>query len=241
MPMQLCPQTTAESHKRRSGLQGLSPPKRPCFSPFTEGRQRPAAASAGEAGAAAAAQGGAAAWWERCRSAWRTVRAAAGGVLGGLEAGLRSTLRANLHALVALLLILGLFVGTTGLAAFLSVRVAPEGRATVLAVRDVFPAAWAGMAASTPLLADAVAAAGGGSGAWACFATHGGPIAFGPPRCKTSHPSDPIRQASAAKQGAWAPQATKESVTHLALRQLAHRRSGTREQHDAPGGGSQSD
>ena len=90
------------------------------------------------------------------------MRAAAGGVLGGLEAGLRSTLRANLHALVALLLILGLFVGTTGLAAFLSVRVAQEGRATVLAVRDVFPAAWAGMAASTPLLADAVAAAGGG-------------------------------------------------------------------------------
>lgn len=52
----------------------------------------------------------------------------------------------------------GLFVGTTGLAAFLSVRVAQEGRDTVLAVRDVFPAAWAGMAASTPLLADAEAA-----------------------------------------------------------------------------------
>lgn len=154
-------QSTVEGHKRRSGLQSLSPPKRPCFTPFTEGRQRAAAASAGEAGAAAGAQGGTAAWWEQCRTAWRTVRAAAGGVLGGLEAGLRSTLRANLHALVALLLILGLFVGTTGLAAFLSVRVAQEGRATVLAVRDVFPAAWAGMAASTPLLADAVAAAGG--------------------------------------------------------------------------------
>lgn len=59
----------------------------------------------------------------------------------------------------------GLFVGTTGLAAFLSVRVAQEGRNTVLAVRDVFPAAWAGMAASTPLLADAEAVAAAAAGA----------------------------------------------------------------------------
>ena len=164
-------QNTAESHKRRTGLQSLSPPKRPCFSPFTDRRQGTPASAAGEEAAAAGPQSP---WWAQCRAAWRTVRAAAGGVLGGLEAGLRSTLRANVHALVALLLILGLFVGTTGLAAFLSVRVAQEGRATVMAVRDVFPAAWAGMAASTPLLADAVAAAGGGSSGGSGNSSSGG-------------------------------------------------------------------
>lgn len=99
--------------------------------------------------------------WGRCRSAWRDTQDACAGVAASLQAGLRSALRSNLHALVAGALILGLFVGTTGLAAFLSVRVVQEGRATVLAVRDVFPAAWTGMAASTPLLADAAAAADG--------------------------------------------------------------------------------
>ena len=171
-----CLQGTAESHKRQGGLHSAygSPPKRPSFTPFSDVRQGPTPnGTAGEAdGAAAAAQAGAAAWWQRWSGTWRVVRAAAAGVLGSLEAGLRSTLRANLHALVALLLILGLFVGTTGLAAFLSVRVAQEGRATVLAVRDAFPAAWAGMAASTPLLAEAVAGAGEGRGG-------GGPLPAG--------------------------------------------------------------
>lgn len=110
-------------------------------------------------------------WLARCGAAWRAVRATWASLCASLEAGLRSGLRSNLHALVSGVLILALFVGTTGLAAFLSVRVAQEGRATVLAVRDVFPAAWAGMAASTPLLADAAATAdsstspaGGGAG-----------------------------------------------------------------------------
>lgn len=98
-------------------------------------------------------------WWQRWAVAWLAAREAARDVASSLESGLRAALRTHLHALVALTLILALFVGTTGLAVFLSVRVAQEGRVTVLAVRDVFPAAWAGMAASTPLLADAAAAA----------------------------------------------------------------------------------
>lgn len=102
---------------------------------------------------ASAAEG----WWEGCRRCWLATRDTCGDVLASVEAALRSGLRRNLHALVAALLIAGLFVGTTGLATFLSMRVAQEGRATVLAVRDAFPTAWAGMAASTPLLAEAVA------------------------------------------------------------------------------------
>jgi hypothetical protein len=94
------------------------------------------------------------------------VRLAAGAFLAALDGALRGSLRRNLHALASMALILGLFAGTTGLAAFLSVRVAQEGRATLLAARDAFPAAWAGMAASTPLLADVAAAepAHGGDG-----------------------------------------------------------------------------
>ena len=104
-------------------------------------------------------------------------KAACAGIASSLEAGLRSALRSNLHALVSALLIMGLFIGTTGLAAFLSVRVAQEGRATVLAVRDVFPAAWSGMAASTPLLAEAVAGApepqaASGNGSPSFLSTH---------------------------------------------------------------------
>ena len=90
------------------------------------------------------------------RAGWGACRDAA----GSLESGLRSWLRSHLHSLVSAALIVLLFVGTTGLAAFMSVRVAQEGRATVLAVRDAFPAAWAGMAASAPLLVDASVGAG---------------------------------------------------------------------------------
>ncbi|EFN55069.1 hypothetical protein CHLNCDRAFT_134947 [Chlorella variabilis] len=183
--------SAAELQGRRGSLQSVSPPKRPRFSPFAEARQRrrgpgvpPTPESPGEE-AAGAALTAADRWWGWWRGCWRGARAACAGVLGVLDAALRSALRANLHALVSLLLILGLFVGTTGLAAFLSVRVAQEGRATVLAVRDVFPTAWAGMAASTPLLADAAAAAGegrrgGGGGALpGAAAAAGGAAALG--------------------------------------------------------------
>ncbi|KAI3438020.1 hypothetical protein D9Q98_000463 [Chlorella vulgaris] len=168
-------QVAGDARKRRSSMQSVSPPKRPSFTPFVDAnlRQRRSSMPASlptdrtgdaTAAAAAAAAGSLAAdsWREWCRGAWHDVHAALGGILGSLEAVLRSSLRRNLHALVSLLLIAALCVGTTGLAAFLSVRVAQEGRATVLAVRDIFPTAWAGMAASTPLLAD-VASAGEGA------------------------------------------------------------------------------
>lgn len=161
-------QVTAESHKRRGILHSLSsPPKRPCFTPFSEGRGGGPITPDANGDLAAAGEGAAAAgWWDRLRAGLQAVHTAWRSVSASLGAGLRSALRSNLHALVSLALILGLFVGATGLAAFLSIRVAQEGRATVLAVRDVFPAAWAGMAASTPLLADAAAAAEeGGTGA----------------------------------------------------------------------------
>ena len=187
-------QATAESFKqRRAALASLSPPQRPCFSPFSEGRSgrgdrsgtpgtQPDVASAASDEAAAAAG-----WLARARTTWHGARAAWASLRASLEAGLRSALRSNLHALVSGVLILALFVGTTGLAAFLSVRVAQEGRATVLAVRDVFPAAWAGMAASTPLLADAAAAADSSAGrvdagaGGAAAAAAGGGGAGGPP------------------------------------------------------------
>jgi hypothetical protein len=168
-------QVAGDARKRRSSMQSVSPPKRPSFTPFVDAnlRQRRSSMPASlptdrtgdaTAAAAAAAAGSLAAdsWREWCAGAWHDVHAALGGILGSLEAVLRSSLRRNLHALVSLLLIAALCVGTTGLAAFLSVRVAQEGRATVLAVRDIFPTAWAGMAASTPLLAD-VASAGEGA------------------------------------------------------------------------------
>ena len=165
-------QGTGEGHKRRGHLHSVSPPKRPSFTPFSDARQRRAAAAAARMGSSGAPEEatpaafptlgggkGGGEWWEWCLEGWQASKAACAGILSSLEAGLRSALRSNLHALVSALLIMGLFIGTTGLAAFLSVRVAQEGRATVLAVRDVFPAAWSGMAASTPLLAEAVAGA----------------------------------------------------------------------------------
>jgi hypothetical protein len=166
-------QGTGEGHKRRGNLHSVSPPKRPSFTPFSDGRQRRAAAAAARMGSSGAPEhatpaafptlggrgSGGGEWWDSCLECWQASKAACAGILSSLEAGLRSALRTNLHALVSALLIMGLFIGTTGLAAFLSVRVAQEGRATVLAVRDVFPAAWSGMAATTPLLADAVAGA----------------------------------------------------------------------------------
>ncbi|GAB4819140.1 hypothetical protein N2152v2_006186 [Parachlorella kessleri] len=104
----------------------------------------------------ARSRGRGAAWWVPACRALGGAAATCHSLICSLDGGLRTLLRRNLHALVSLLLIAGLLLGSTGLAAFLTVRVAQEGRGTLLAVRDVFPAAWASVAATTPMLAEAV-------------------------------------------------------------------------------------
>eukprot|EP00887_Chlorella_sp_A99_P007660 scaffold20.g7660.t1 len=138
----------------------VTPPKPPRFSPAGRG----ARAAAGDGATAAGAEAAARTAWAATSRWLRGATALCAALWAECETRLRAALRANLHTLVSLLLILALLLGTSGLAAFLTVRVVQEGRSTVLAVRDVFPTAWAGVAASTPLLADAVSDDGGGGG-----------------------------------------------------------------------------
>jgi hypothetical protein len=116
-------------------------PRRPLFSPRGGPRGGGALAGGGEAGAARAAA---------------AVGDAALAAARALDAGLRRLLRANLHALVSAGLIVALLLGSAGGAAFLATRIVQEGRGAVLAARDAFPAAWAGVVAATPALADAL-------------------------------------------------------------------------------------
>ena len=127
----------------------LTPPRRPQFSPERSGEGAGGTATEGAARQRSTLWTAAAGWLRSFAALYGALRAEA-------QRRLRAALRANLHPIVSALLILVLLLGTTGLVAVLTVRVVQEGRSTVLAVRDVFPTAWAGMAAVTPLLADAV-------------------------------------------------------------------------------------
>ena len=70
-----------------------------------------------------------------------------------MESPLRALLRRQAHIIVSLFLIVGLLVGTTGAAAFLSLRIIGEARGVVLAARDAFPTAWPSLSTTvTPLL-----------------------------------------------------------------------------------------
>lgn len=103
-------------------------------------------------------------WWATACAFFGAAADSCSAMLRSLDDWLRGLLRRNLHTLVSLLLIAGLLVGSTGLAAFLTVQVVQEGRASVLAVREVLPTAWTGVTLSGPLLPDEGMNEGGGMG-----------------------------------------------------------------------------